>query len=393
MAGALSGFRIIDVTQVISGPLATRILADQGADVIKIEPPIGDILRHMGGISGLSPTFTTTNRSKRSLVLDLKKNAGVDALKRLVKDADVFIQNSRPGAVEAMGIGEEELRKINPKLIYVSISGFGEKGPFSHKRVYDPLIQGMSTLAEIQGGPDDRPRLVRVIVPDKVTAMTASQSITAALLARERTGEGQHVRVNMLDAVLAFVWPEGMAYHTYISPDLPKLKPVARRDLVYDTSDGHVIVSTVAHREWEGFCRAAKKPEWLEDPRFSDTAGLVKNAKERLDLMAAVIATETSDHWLEALDREDVPCAPVLHRDNVHLHPQVVANEIIVEDEHPVAGRVRQARPAERFDKTPSEISRPAPTLGQDTDEVLTEAGFTAEEVTALRDDGVLGNA
>ena len=197
----------------------------------------------------------------------------------------------------------------------------------------------------------------------------------------------------MLDAVLSFVWPEGMAYHTYISPDLPKLKPVARRDLVYDTRDGHVIVSTVAHREWEGFCRAANKPEWLADPRFSDTAGLVKNAKERLEQMAAVIATETSDYWLEALDKEDVPCAPVLHRDNVHLHPQVIANEIIVEDEHPVAGRVRQTRPAERFDKTPSAISRPAPTLGQDTDEVLTEAGFTAEEVTALRDDGVLGNA
>lgn len=391
MAGALSGFRIVDVTQVISGPLATRILADQGADVIKVEPPSGDILRHMGGIAGLSPTFTTTNRSKRSVVLDLKKPEGLEILKRLVAGADVFIQNSRPGAAEAMGIGEDVLRAINPKLIYVSISGFGESGPYSHKRVYDPLIQGMSALAEIQGGPGGRPRLVRIIVPDKVTALTAAQSITAALLARERTGEGQHVRLSMLDAVLAFVWPEGMAYHTFVSKDLPKPKQVARRDLVYETADGYVMVSTVAHREWEGFCRAAERTEWLEDPRFSDTAGLVKNAKERLEMMAEAITSKPTAYWLEALDREDVPCAPVLSRDEVHLHPQVQANEIIVEDDHPIVGRVRQARPAERMDRTPSEISRPAPTLGQHTDEVLSELGLETDEISRLRAAGALG--
>lgn len=393
MAGALSGFRIIDVTQVISGPLATRILADQGADVIKVEPPIGDILRHMGGVPGLSPTFTTTNRSKRSIVLDLKTDAGLDAIKRMIKDADVFVQNSRPGAIEAMGLSEAELRAINPRLIYVSISGFGEEGPFKNKRVYDPLIQAMSTLAEIQGGPDDRPRLMRVIIPDKVTALTAAQNITAALLARERTGVGQHVRLNMLDAVLSFVWPEGMAYHTFVEEGYPKPKQVARRDLIYESEDGYVVVSTVAHREWQAFCRAAKRLEWLEDPRFKDTAGLVKNAKERLDMMAEVIKTETSEHWLDVLDKADVPCAPVLSRDEVHLHPQVVANQIVVELDHPVVGKVRQTRPAERMDGTPSEISRPAPTLGQHTDEVLQEIGLGKEEVDALRSAGVLGNA
>jgi crotonobetainyl-CoA:carnitine CoA-transferase CaiB-like acyl-CoA transferase len=393
LAGALSGFRIIDVTQVISGPLATRILADQGADVIKVEPPIGDILRHMGGVPGLSPTFTTTNRSKRSIVLDLKTDAGLDAIKRMIKDADVFVQNSRPGAIEAMGLSEAELRAINPRLIYVSISGFGEEGPFKNKRVYDPLIQAMSTLAEIQGGPDDRPRLMRVIIPDKVTALTAAQNITAALLARERTGVGQHVRLNMLDAVLAFVWPEGMAYHTFVEEGYSKPKQVARRDLIYESEDGYIVVSTVAHREWQAFCRAAKRPEWLEDPRFKDTAGLVKNAKERLDMMAEVIKTESSEHWLDVLDKADVPCAPVLSRDEVHLHPQVVANQIVVELDHPVVGKVRQTRPAERMDGTPSEISRPAPTLGQHTDEVLQELGLGKEEVDALRSAGVLGNA
>jgi crotonobetainyl-CoA:carnitine CoA-transferase CaiB-like acyl-CoA transferase len=232
---------------------------------------------------------------------------------------------------------------------------------------------------------------VRVIVPDKVTALTAAQSITAALFSRERTGEGQHVRLSMLDAVIAFVWPEGMAYHTFVSPDRPKREPVARRDLIYETRNGYVVVSTVAHREWQAFCRAAEKPEWLEDPRFQSTAGLVANAKERLEMMADVIKTQPTEHWLDVLDREDVPCAPVLTRDEVHLHPQVKANGIIVEDEHPVVGRVRQARPAERMDRTPSEITRGAPLLGQHTDEVLEEVGLKREDIAALRASGVLG--
>ena len=393
MPGALQGFRIIDVTQVISGPLATRILADQGADVIKVEPPSGDILRHMGGIAGLSPTFSTTNRSKRSVVLDLKEEAGLEILREMVAGADVFIQNSRPGIAERMGMGEKDLRAINPGLVYVSICGFGEEGPYSHKRVYDPLIQGMSTLTDIQSGRGDRPKLVRVIVPDKVTALTAAQSITAALLARERTGEGQHIRLSMLDAVIAFVWPEAMAYHTFVSPEAPKVKPVARRDLVYDTADGYIIASTVAHREWQAFCRAAERTDWLEDPRFQDAAGLVAHARERLEMMAEVLKTRTTEYWLEVLDREDVPCAPVLTRDNVHLHPQVQANGIIVEQEHPVAGLVRQPRPAEQMDGTPSEISRPAPTLGQHTDDVLAELGVEKERIESLRESGVLGRS
>jgi crotonobetainyl-CoA:carnitine CoA-transferase CaiB-like acyl-CoA transferase len=392
MPGALDGFRIIDATQVISGPLATRILADQGADVIKIEPPIGDILRHMGGLAGLSPTFATTNRSKRSVVLDLKQDAALDALKELVKTADVFIQNNRPGAAERMGMGEKALREINPRLIYVSICGFGETGPYAHKRVYDPLIQGMSGLAEIQGGVGGRPRLMRVIIPDKVTALTASQCITAALLARERTGKGQHIRVSMLDAVIAFAWPEGMAYHTFIADGLPRTKPVARRDLVYQTRDGYMIASTVAHREWQGFCRAVGKLEWLEDERFQNTAGLVANAKERLEMMAEVLLTRDTDDWLEALDREDVPCAPVMQRDHLHEHAQVIENGIIVEDDHPVAGRMRQARPAEQMDGTPSAIRRPAPTLGQHTLEVLEEVGLSESQIDDLRQAGALGS-
>jgi crotonobetainyl-CoA:carnitine CoA-transferase CaiB-like acyl-CoA transferase len=194
----------------------------------------------------------------------------------------------------------------------------------------------------------------------------------------------------MLDAVIAFVWPEGMAYHTFIGEGR-QIKPVPRRDLVFQTLDGHMIVSTVAHREFQGFCRAVGKPEWLEDPRFSTTAGLVANATVRLELMAEVLKTRTTDEWLEALDREDVPCGPVLTRDHIHENAQVRENAILVEDDHPVAGRMRQPRPAERLDATPSAISRPAPMLGQHGDEVLREAGFSAAEIAALREAGALG--
>ena len=393
MPGALDGFRIIDFSQVIAGPLATRVLADQGADVIKVEPPGGDILRHMGGVAGLSPTFATVNRSKRSLVLDLKKSGAIETLRRLVARADVFVQNSRPGVAERIGIGPVELRAHNPRLVYVSISGFGETGPYAHKRVYDPIVQGMSGLCEIQGGAAGPPGLVRVIVPDKVTALTAAQNITAALLARERTGRGQHLRLSMLDAVIAFVWPEGMAYHTFIAEGMPRPKPVARRDLVFETRDGHMIASTVAHREFQGFCRAAGKLEWLADPRFQSAAGLIANAKERLEMMAEVLKTRTTAEWLDALDREDVPCGPVLSRDHIHENAQVRENAILVEEEHPVVGRIRQPRPAERLDDTPSAISRPAPTLGQHSDEVLREVGCSPAEIEALRESGALGPA
>ncbi len=241
MPGPLDGYRIIDVTQMISGPLATMILADQGADVIKVEPPgIGDLTRAMGGTRrGMAPIFASSNRNKRSVALNLKDRRGVELLERLVAGADLFVQNFRPDAAERLGIGEPALRRVKPDLVYVSISGVGESGPYAHQRVYDPVIQALSGLASIQGDPlTGRPRMVRLIVPDKVTALTAAQAMTAALLARERTGEGQHVRLAMLDAMVAFLWPEGMARHTFI--DSAGAAGPARteiRDLVFETAE------------------------------------------------------------------------------------------------------------------------------------------------------------
>ncbi|MFQ5698451.1 MAG: CaiB/BaiF CoA transferase family protein [Myxococcota bacterium] len=391
MAGPLAGVRVVDVTQMISGPVATRILADQGADGIKVEPPSGDLTRGLGGAHrGMAPIFATTNRNKRSLALDLKHPEGVAVLERLVERADVFVQNFRPGTAERMGLGETVLRALRPDLIYVSISGFGERGPYAHKRVYDPVIQALSGLASIQGGSSGRPRMLRLIVPDKLTALTAAQAITAALFARARGGPGQHLRLSMLDAVVAFLWPEGMARHTFIGADVGLSRPREVRDLVFETKDGFMTAGTVALREWQAFCGAVGHEEWTRDARFRSAAGLVKYADTRLEWMAQVLRTRTTAEWLEILDRAQVPCAPILTREQLLEHPQILANELIVESEHPHAGRMRETRPPERFERTPSELRRPAPLLGEHSDEILREAGLADSEITRLRETGAI---
>ena len=217
--GALHGFRVLDASQILSGPLATRLLADQGADVIKIEPPAGDLVRHMGGPPGLSPTFATVNRSKRSLVLDLNDERAVAVLHRMVEQADVFVQNLRPGTADRMGIGAEALMALNSRLIYVSISGFGHTGPYRNKRVYDPLIQATSGTPWAQRDGGD-PTNVRTIIFDKVTALTTAQGITAALLERERTGMGQHLPITMLESALSYQWADVMWSQTLIGDDV-----------------------------------------------------------------------------------------------------------------------------------------------------------------------------
>jgi crotonobetainyl-CoA:carnitine CoA-transferase CaiB-like acyl-CoA transferase len=393
MAGPLDGVRVVDVTTMISGPIATRILGDQGADVVKVEAPgVGDLVRVMGASrDGLSATFATANRNKRSVVIDLKQAEGVRLLRQLVAGADVFIQNFRPGAIERMGLGEEVLRAERPDLIYVSISGFGESGPYARKRVYDPVVQALSGLAAIQADRESgRPRMMRLIVPDKLTALTAAQAISAALFARERNGRGQHLRLSMLDATVAFLWPEGMASHTFRGSGAKGLRTRLAQDLVFETRDGYITAGAVSDAEWHGLCRAVERTEWLEDERFQTPRGRIRYAGERLTMLAEVLCEGSSAHWLARLEAEDVPCAPVLDRDALLAHPQILANDLIAESEHPVGGPMRQPRPPERFDETPSSLRQAAPTLGEHTDEVLAELGLAAARIHELRAAGVV---
>ena len=394
MPGPLHGVRVVDLTNVVSGPLATMILADQGADVIKVEHPSGgDFTRAVSNRrGGFSANFLNNNRNKRSIAIDLKTADGLTLIKELIAGADVLAQNFRPGVVERMGLGEDAVRAIKPDIIYVSISGFGDAGPFASRPVYDPLVQAISGLTTIQAGSDEtRPRLVRTIIPDKITGYTAAQAITAALFARERTGEGQHVKLSMLDSVIAFLWHSDMGSQTFVGDEFPQETAQSFIDLIYETTDGYISVSVMTDKQWQALTRALGTPEWLDDPRFKTAELRQINLDDRLTLTQEVLRTRHSADWLERLEAEDVPCAPVLRRRDMVDHPQVQANEIVVEFAHPEAGPLRQARPAARFSRTPFEYRGGGPSLGGHTDDILGELGYEADRINSLRAAGVIG--
>jgi crotonobetainyl-CoA:carnitine CoA-transferase CaiB-like acyl-CoA transferase len=367
MPGPLEGIRVIDLTTVISGPVCTMLLADQGADVIKVEPPGGDIARRTSGDGEFSAMFVSSNRGKRSIALDLKQPAALEALHRLIVTADVLVQNFRPGTMERLGLDEATMRAANAGLVYVSISGVGDTGPYVKKRVYDPIIQSLSGFADVQADQaTGRPQMIRTIVADKTTAVYAAQAVCAALVARSRTGQGQHIRLSMLDTMVAFLWPEAMTQYTVVGRENAP-QPAPRPDLIFKTLDGYITVSSLSDSEWRGLCDVIARPEWIDDPRFRTLAARSMNAAERLMLIGEILATGHSHDWLDRLDAADVN------------------NELIVLMEQPMLGTVRQPRPAARFDRTPARIAGPAPRIGQHTDEILAGAGYSAIEIDALK--------
>jgi len=395
MTGPLDGYRIIDLTGMIAGPWATMLLADQGAEVIKIETPgKGDHVRAGGNRhNGIAANFLNNNRNKRSVTIDLKQPRGREVLLRLAAGADAVIQNFRPGVVERLGVAYDDVKAVKPDIVYVSISGFGEKGPYAHKPAYDPIIQAATGLTTVQAGSDqERPRLVRTIVPDKVTALTAAQALTAALLHRERSGEGQHVRLTMLDAVLSFLWASDMGLQTFVDEPLREQRPASFIDLIYETADGYMSVAIMNDREWQAFCKVAERPDLLADERFSTPAMRDRNIDARLALTQEVLRTRSTGEWMELLEAERIPCAPVVNRNTILAHPQVEAMETVQEYMHPRAGRIRQTRPAARFERSPAGVRHGAPDLGADTEAVLREAGFAEPEIAELRAGNVCGD-
>lgn len=392
MTGPLDGVRVIDLTAVVSGPVATMMLADQGADVIKVESPRGDLLRTVGVISkGMSATFMSCNRGKRGLALDIKHRDGLAIVKDLIATADVFVQNFRPGAIERMGLAEAVVRRIRPDIVYVSISGVGESGPYAHQRVYDPVIQALSGLADVQADhATGQPRMVRTIIPDKTTAITAAQAITAALFARERSGEGQHVRLAMLDIMVAYLWPEAISGLTFVDKEVDPGLGQMGLDLVFKTTDGYITAGAVSDAEWNGMCRALGREDLLEDSRFASTASRSQNGPERRGIMSTELQRWASRDILERLGREDVPAAPVLTRRQLLDDEQVKANGIIEIHQDSLLGQVRQPRPAARFDRTPATVRRLAPFLGADNVEILNQLGYRAARIDQLAADGVI---
>ncbi len=372
-SGPLAGIRVIDLTTVVSGPMCTMILADQGADVIKVERADGDYTRQLATRrGGHSASYLNNNRNKRSIVLDLKNPGDIDSLKQLIADADVFIQNFRPGVADRLGLGYDALSALNPRLVHMSIAGFGFEGPLASKPVYDPLIQALSALTTVQAGSDEeRPRLVRTILPDKLTAVQASQAVTAALLSRAQTGRGQKVTLSMLDTVAAFLWASDMNGHTFVGDEMEKEESQSFHDLIYDVKGGYLSISIMQDKHWEALAHATGRPDILEDERFATAELREVNRVARLELTQTIVREVDRDRLLADLEAAGVPCAPVLTRREMRQHPQLQANGTFVEYDHPKAGRLRQARGAAVFHGTPAGEVRPAPELGEQTEEIL----------------------
>jgi len=390
MPGPLEGFKVVDLSAVVSGPLTGALLADQGAQVIKVERTVsGDIQRNVGSKrNGFSGMFHVLNRGKRSIALNLTTLEGQDIVRRLARDADVVLQNFRPGVVKRLGIDYETLSADNPGLVYLSISGFGQTGPRAGDRAYDPIIQAYSGITEVQGSIHrehaDRPEQVNMLLLDKLTAWTGCQAVTAALLARSRTGRGQLVELSMLDTAIAFIWSD-VAADLILQPDpgadpIDSRPPVRASGTMQSYRDGHGFTMTLTQHEFEGLCRAYGLDHIAEDPRFASLPARMQNGaalREIITTEVAEVALElTVAEAEERLLRHEVPFARARSLSELPDDEQVRHNQMFRDLLHPVAGPLRDARPAPRFGGTPAAPGAPAPTVGQHTREILNEIGM-----------------
>jgi crotonobetainyl-CoA:carnitine CoA-transferase CaiB-like acyl-CoA transferase len=346
-------------------------------------------VRNFGAMrNGVGAMFSVVNRNKRSIALDLKSDGGRRVLKVLLSSADVLIENFRPGVMRRLGFGYEEVAGFNPRIIYGSITGYGADGCYADRRAYDPVVQGVSGIASIQADPaTGAPGLVRTAICDKVTALTFSQAITAALFGRERTGRGEHVQIAMLDAALAFAWPEAMYNHTFLE-DFPLAQEFSTGSPVYEASDGFFVVAALNDQEYAGLWRAIGRPELIDDPRVASMPDRSRSIDFINETVGQAVRAMNGDELEAALIREDVPAARINTRASLINDPQVVHNGSIVECEHPVAGRMRQPRSPATFTSAPAAPPRPAPMLGEHTDAVLAECGLCAEDIRALKASG-----
>ena len=385
MTGPLDGIRVVDLSQIVSGPMAACILADQGADVIKVETPGGDPVRALGPRKGdLSAMFITVNRGKRGIVLDLKQPTAGDILCRLIERADVLVENFRPGAIERLGFGYERCRELNPRLVFGSINGFGPSGPYANIRVYDPVVQAVSGLAATQTDREGRPNLIRSLVADKVSALTAAQAITAALFLRERTGVGQRIDIAMLDAAVAFNWPDGMYNHSFLDDAPAPFPEYGSMMRLWSAADGQVAVGSLQNSEFFALVRALGLPELAEDPRLHSVPGRMMHREDWAPRLSAAVKATDLDTLMAAFIREGAVGGRVNALSEVVDDPQVRHNGTVGEIDHGSEGRVRTPRPAPRFGSNPVLPLRPAPHMGEHSVAVLGELGLDPAAIAAL---------
>tara|TARA_B100001123_G_scaffold254091_1_gene283504 strand:+ start:2603 stop:3787 length:1185 start_codon:yes stop_codon:yes gene_type:complete len=394
MAKPLDGVRVIDLTQVMAGPFCAMLLCDMGADVIKVEPPGGDSTRGMpGAIGSDSPSFNAVNRGKRGIVIDLKHPGGIGVVRRLVTKADVLVENYRPGTLAKRGLGYEELCASHPELVYASVSGYGQTGPDAAKGGFDLVAQGVSGLMSVTGEAGQPPVKVGVPITDLGAGLFAVTGILAALLARDRTGRGQRVDTSLVDAGVALsVW-EATQYFSGRGVPEP-LGSAHRMNAPYEAircADGYMTIGAANDRSFERLCDALGHREWASVPEFADNAERVRHREDLAERISAVMVTHDRRHWLEILERHKVPCGPINDYAEVMADPHVRARELVVETDHPTLGRIDTLGTPVKLSDTPLQPGRPGPTLGQHTDELLTETGYTKEEIVGLRETGAVG--
>jgi crotonobetainyl-CoA:carnitine CoA-transferase CaiB-like acyl-CoA transferase len=392
--GPLAGIRILDLSIAATGPLACALLADQGADVVKIERPgIGDIGRWVGvSVNGMSALYAACNRGKRCIAVDVHTDDGRELVLRMARGADVFVQNFRPGVMDRVGLGADAVRAVNPDIVYVSLSGFGAEGPYADKSAYDTVIQAYGGFATTQADPAvGDPVFIRQTAADKVTALTASQAITAALLARERGHGGQHVELAMLDAVVSFLWADAAGNEVLM--DSPGTAPSSfvASFRPFRFVDGWGIATPTSDGDFVGIMRAFGI-DGAEDPRVGTIAERVQHpdmVRRMMDDVYVVAATLTTEQAMARLEAQRVPCGVVLSPAQLVHDPHAVAVRMFVEQRHPIAGRVRLPRHPIRFAVTPAALGGPAPGLGEHTDELLAELGL-ADRAEEWRSGGVV---
>jgi crotonobetainyl-CoA:carnitine CoA-transferase CaiB-like acyl-CoA transferase len=392
--GPLAGVKIIDMTSVLMGPYATQMLGDYGADVIKVESPEGDITRQIGPSrhADMGPIFLNANRSKRSIALDLKTPEGRDVLLRLIATADVLVYNVRPQAMARLKLDYASVAAVNPRLIYAGMFGFGQDGPYAAKPAYDDLLQGSSGLAHlIARAGDGTPRYVPNALADRVVGLTGVGAILASLVHRDRSGHGQRVDIPMFETMAGFVMGDhlggltfeppldGGGYSRQMSPD--------RRP--YRTSDGYISVIIYNDKQWNSFFDAAGRDDLRVDPKFSTFAGRLANIDEVYAELGRSFETRSTDEWLKLLIDADIPVMPVHDLQSILKDPHLVANDFFARVEHPSEGAIRSMRVAATWSETPAQPERLAPQLGEHSREILTEAGYTPDEITALVQTGV----
>jgi len=395
MSGPLAGVRVIDLTTVVMGPFATQILADLGADVIKVEPPEGDVLRHIAPMRnpGMGHIFLHHNRNKRSIVLDLKQAAGRDALLRLARNGDVLVYNVRPQAMRRLRLGYKDVAAVNPRIIYVGAYGYGESGRYAGQPAYDDLIQGMAALPSIFADAGaDRPRYVPTAIADRITGLATVNAVTAALYCRERTGKGQAVEVPMFETLAHMVLGDHMAGRTFE----PSIEPfryermLAPHRAPYATRDGYVCVLIYNDKHWRSFFRLIGREELFEsDARFSSQGARSRNIAEVYAFVAGEMVKRTSTEWLRLLKEADIPVAPLNSVEDVLADPHLAESGFFVTTEHPTEGRLRTMASPGTWSGTQPGAIRPAPRLGEHSVEILREAGYADAEITAMIAGGI----